>query len=1377
MTTPHDPTRSHSPLDTVIATYLQAVESGKVPDRQELLDRNPSLADPLRAFFSDLDRIDRVAAPLLSATVNEGEGVNPESDVPQNVRYFGDYELLEEIARGGMGVVYKARQVSLNRIVALKMILRGNFATERDVIRFRTEAEAAANLDHPNIVPIYEIGEHEGQQYFSMKLIEGGSLSQLARADAKTEVQRLSEVARAVHYAHRRGILHRDIKPSNILVVAQGTPFVTDFGLAKRLQDTENSLTETGQVLGTPRYMAPEQAAGSKDLSIAADVYSLGVVMYERLTGQTPFTGDNVLTVLRQVRENEPPRLSSIVPGMDRDLETVVLKCLQKEPNRRYESAEKLTEDLEHWLKGEPIEARPVGQTERAWRWCRRNPTVASLTATVAALLVVVATVSTVSAINAKARADSESRARVRAEGAEQDAKLARDGIEQTFAQSLVRPLDPNGDLKNHETLSEPEHVALWELASLQGKPLGLRFLEEATLAPLTSRQLLSRSEPALVAAVGLDPQQRDRAAETLSSKLRDPKTPLAQRAGIALVALELEDKPGPAADLCHEIVEQALKTEPAGEPIDGLIAHLDNNSTSLNPNTGARILESALERKWSGGEISGLATALVTTTGRMAPAEAALISHRAAKVLARTLSQNVDDNQRGVLGNALDTVVTRMDAKAAAGILEAALNTEKVDTSTLVIFGEKLVTVAERLDPVEARHLRDVVARKFATALETEKKGDLTIQLSLAFARLAKRLKPGEDSEIWKTAARMFAAKFAVEKADGIRGNLAWGLGPLAEFLGKDEAARVCLPSADNLAEALKQVRVRDDMAWRSVLRGLGALSIRLAPEQAARTVRLLAATIQREPNSLEENFQSLLYALDSSDAARAARVLVAAIGQEKDPKIRWWLCGGLCLTAERMKEEEVGEVCGIVGKEMAETLTMQGEPNLTYFWDGFAIVTSHLNATLRKQVLRVLNEGFEKNPKLDSIERFKLMRGTLSPAEAVETLIAMLEKETDANIRWRLSYYVADPANHAEPAVADRAARVLAAGLKESLDTQSTYTLAEALKSVAGRMTPGEGSQVLAAALESQIGSESARKKYQLSSSSYTSSPVEDLAAVIQKLANGLSEIAGRLPREEAAKVCGKVARVLATALERDAEDAVIARLAKALATVADRMTPAEASEVCCNAVQVLLQIRSTKPSNYESRGKIDESFSPLFNHLDPKITTTLTHHLAALVLSEVGVRWSGSQGTDMMGNAQPLRDPSTLRSLLTDGKGLTETKFQAWRKGSPGIAVMANAEIGAIVSAVALASEPIPSRLSTQDLVDLLKMPTCLGEGRRVVLDHLGYIHGRRFVNHWDFVRFARENRLDVDLTTPPVRPDPKAIMERMIELLSEAKPAAK
>ena len=298
------------------------------------------------------------------------------------LHYFGDYELLEEIARGGMGIVYKARQLSLNRLVALKMILSGHLATEEEVKRFRSEAAAAASLDYPNIVPIYEIGEHEGRHYFTMRLVEGENLAhQIPRFknDPESAVKLMVTVANAVHHAHQRGILHRDLKPSNILVDSDAQPHVTDFGLAK-LMERDSGLTQSGSAVGTPNYMSPEQAAGKmKQLTTTSDVFSLGAILYQMLTGQPPFHADTPLGTLKKVVEAEPHRPRFLNRRVDRDLETICLKCLEKHPDRRYGSAEALADDLERWLHHEPIQGRPSGAWERTLKWSRRRPAVAAL--------------------------------------------------------------------------------------------------------------------------------------------------------------------------------------------------------------------------------------------------------------------------------------------------------------------------------------------------------------------------------------------------------------------------------------------------------------------------------------------------------------------------------------------------------------------------------------------------------------------------------------------------------------------------------------------------------------------------------------------------------------------------------------------------------------------------------------------------------------------------------------------------------------------------------------------------------------------------------------------------------------------------------------
>jgi ABC-type amino acid transport substrate-binding protein len=310
---------------------------------------------------------------------------------------IGDYELLVEIARGGMGVVYRARQKSLRRLVAVKMILAGHLASPAEVKRFYTEAEAAANLDHPHIVPIYEVGEHQGQHFFSMKLVEGGSLSQhlpRLRQDPRAVAQLMATLAGAVHYAHQHGILHRDLKPANVLLDDQHQPHITDFGLARRVaRDTptpERRLTQTGAIMGTPNYMAPEQAAGKKELTPACDVYSLGAILYELLTGRPPFVADSTLEVLMQVQQSEPIPPRALEPSIPRDLETICLKCLEKEPARRYPTAGALADDLLRFANGQPIQARSPGRLERAWLWCRRNSGLAGLSAVAGGLLIAV---------------------------------------------------------------------------------------------------------------------------------------------------------------------------------------------------------------------------------------------------------------------------------------------------------------------------------------------------------------------------------------------------------------------------------------------------------------------------------------------------------------------------------------------------------------------------------------------------------------------------------------------------------------------------------------------------------------------------------------------------------------------------------------------------------------------------------------------------------------------------------------------------------------------------------------------------------------------------------------------------------------------------
>jgi WD40 repeat protein/predicted Ser/Thr protein kinase len=428
-------------LDEILAAYFQAKAAGQAPDRDRLIAQHPDFAADLAEFFADQNRFQALANPLrmvacaaqgkslttcedsdrttadssrlldpVEATLPQGQtlpdpGVTTDSAATvqptqvedqdlvrgTRIRYIGDYEVKRVLGRGGMGVVYWAKQMSLNRPVALKMIRAGLWADASEVRRFKNEAEAIANLDHPGIVTIHEVGEFQGQQYFSMKLVEGPSLDKVLdnfRASPQKAARLVADIARAVHHAHQRGILHRDLKPSNILLDPHGQPHITDFGLAKRLEGN-SSLSISGSILGTPSYMSPEQASGQHGMvTTATDVYGLGAILYAVLTTKPPFQADSVLDTLQQVRERPPEPPRKVDRHVDRDLETICLKCLDKDPKRRYGSADAVADDLDRFLRGEPILARRASVSERVVKWARRKPAIAAL----AALLLLVAT-------------------------------------------------------------------------------------------------------------------------------------------------------------------------------------------------------------------------------------------------------------------------------------------------------------------------------------------------------------------------------------------------------------------------------------------------------------------------------------------------------------------------------------------------------------------------------------------------------------------------------------------------------------------------------------------------------------------------------------------------------------------------------------------------------------------------------------------------------------------------------------------------------------------------------------------------------------------------------------------------------------------------
>ncbi len=397
-------------VELIYGEFLLREELGEGPTAAEYLERFPQYAPRLRQqleFHQAVERDPSLGAGqtvLAPAEVGSALGTDAAAPAPAASCWpvVRGYEILGKLGRGGMGMVYQAWQRDANRVVALKMVLAGADAGPDALARFRIEIEAVARLHHPYIVPIYEVGEQDGRPYFSMEFAEDGTLAQKLVGiplPFRRAAQVVEMLARAIHYAHERGVLHRDLTPANVLLMADGTPKITDFGLAKILIGGANQ-TQSGAILGTPSYMPPEQAAGkTKEIGPAGDVYGLGAILYELLTGRPPFRAETPLETLRQVLSEEPVPPSRLQSHLPRDLVTICLKCLQKEPHQRYGSARELAEDLQRFLSDKPVGARRTGLPEQAWRWCRRKPAVATLAAAVALLVLAVAVVSSIAAL------------------------------------------------------------------------------------------------------------------------------------------------------------------------------------------------------------------------------------------------------------------------------------------------------------------------------------------------------------------------------------------------------------------------------------------------------------------------------------------------------------------------------------------------------------------------------------------------------------------------------------------------------------------------------------------------------------------------------------------------------------------------------------------------------------------------------------------------------------------------------------------------------------------------------------------------------------------------------------------------------------------
>jgi hypothetical protein len=1247
-------------------------------------------ADEYRARFPDL-----TLASLLADRTATPPGASPgaaadQPDVP-------GYEILGELGRGAMGVVYKARQLHLNRVVALKVIRQGTVAESEELLRFLAEAEAIARLQHPHIVPLFECGRHNGLPYFTLEYVEGGSLASWLKDTPlpPREAARIVEaLARGIHFAHQHGIVHRDLKPGNVLlggaVPADGecepaaltvssegagptwagvVPKITDFGLAKRVE-AGPGLTQTGVIMGTPSYMAPEQARGdNKNVGPGADVYALGAILYECLTGRPPFKGPTSVDILLQVLHEEPVPPTQLQPKTSRDLETICLKCLRKEPHKRYASAAEMAEELRRFQMGEPIIARPVGSVERVVKWVRRRPAAAGLLLALV-LGVVVSTFLAVQAnreaINAKGNADiaaaKEKEAQEKEAEAHEEKKRAIEAQQQTdetLARNLLRPLGHKYNVPGYAPQFPPpndiELKALWELAESPSDRVHQLFLEYALERPATTRQLRNRRELAVHAAVGLDSAKRRRLEEMLLQRLKDETSESEWRADCAQIALEIMRSGRELANVAARPLADVLGKETETAEWTQLANALGAVAGRLEPAEAARLLVDVLAKESNANAIrpvpAPLAEALGAVADRMEPAEATAL----ARLLADAMGRATNSYVRSSLAEALGLVVARLEpAEAArlcaeaARLLTDALAKETIPRPPWRALARSLGAVTARLELAEAARLSAAAARLLTDAMRKETSPAMLYLLAQSLEAVAAQLEPTEAARMSAVAARSLAN--AVGKTTELiaASSLAEALGAVA---GRMEPAEVAA-SARQLAEALgKETNptVRSGLA-----RALEKVAGRLEPTEAAALARRLTEALGEKTYRVERDrlAQALGTAAGRMEPTAAARLLADALANETDDLARLKLGGALGTVAARVESAEAAALA----RQLSDALAKEKD------------------SYTRRQLARALGTVVAQ---LEPAEAARLC------AAAARLLADALAKETNASALSRLAVALEAVAARLEPAEAARlcaaAARLLADALAKETNSAARYELAGALGTVAARLEPAEAARLLVDAL--------AKGKDYFERS---------------LLGRSLGSVAARLEPAEAARLCTAAARLLVDTLSKETDRSKRSSLIGALGSVAGRLEPAEAARLSAAAAQLLADALAQETGPPVGRSGMTRDLMAVATRIEPGVVAP-----RSLLAARAVVGWLSP--SPHMGRAAMLMQ----------------------------------------------AAEPLPCRFTSQQLVDLLKMPTCVGETRAVFLKLLANRYKRPFADVWEFVEWAQKNEPGLDFTSPPRR----------------------
>jgi serine/threonine-protein kinase len=1326
-----EPERSELLRELLALELAYRRDGDEKPTLQEYQLRFSAHPEVVNAAFNELTA-DRPLPETVEAP-NSPSAAGETKSWPQ----VPDYEIEGELGRGAMGVVYRARQVSLNRTVALKMILDQRLADPADVRRFRTEAENIASLDHPHIVPVYEVGEHQGQHYFSMKLMDGASLSASLpgyAADPRKAAQLLAQVARAVHHAHQRGILHRDLKPANILLDKEGSAHVTDFGLAKRIQG-EGGQSLSGAIVGTPAYMAPEQATAQKSLTTAADVYGQGAVLYALLTGGPPFQGANVLEILKQVVEREPTVPRALNPRVDRDLETVCLKCLAKDPARRYPSAEQLAEELERWLQGKPILARPAGRWERAAKWVKRNPVVAGSLAAVVVVLVAGTAVSVGFAVHATHQAEQAVAARIDQENANKELKESRDELETTVVGSWLRPLGLRSG-----PLTDPEIKVLWELAQSRSERLGYRFVQEALSDPVTTRQLSVRAKWALHAAVGLNGKKRARVERLIIEHLTDSKLGPRHRADLAMAATALRDlTPAAAARVGQTFTLAIAKTTDPRELYDlahglaALASFLEARQAARCCAAASMILCQAFGKKaYSYDVYWGLSGSLAAVATHLEPKHAT----QAAATLTQEMAKRVNPQALFYLTEALAAVARRLEledrtkffSQAAAHLTRAM---RKADFNfDLIPLADGLALVAGDFTPQEAakaaatltglmawpgdltalQHLTDALAKVAPRMEPKEAAGALTRgmaetiylpgmqNLARVLAKVAARLDPKEGARFCgQAAATLTRAMDDISEPVQARW-LAHGLVAVAPFMEPVQAAAALTQAMARTTQVIaKSADVRPDVvAQQELALALVRVAERMEPKQAVASLnRAMAKTPHREVLAVLVQ-DGLVPAMARMEPKLAAAKLTQRIAQTTDAVDLACLAQHLAVVASRLEPKDRARFCAQAAAAVIKAMAQVEGPTF--------------NDPIRGFGLPELLAG-----------RLAELAALLEPKEAAAILTQALNARPE--VLPQLAQGLGRVAARMEPKDAAQVAATLSQAIAKRINQPMLKEVSQELVKVLARMEPKDAAQVAAAFIQA---------------GGHPNEPVS--------FPERLAAVAGHLKPADRTRLCSSTSATLIRAMGQTTDPQELLFLSQELAAVAGRLKPEDARRLCAEAGATLTRAMGQTINPTGGLRSLAQGLAAVATGMDPKHATRLCSQAAARLFAAM------AKTNDHIELDQLAQD---LAALLTEANP-SELAPRVTAVVAVFGSVPGSGHSLATPALLGPALKPLPCRLPTVDLVELLKHPTCVGQARRTILDQLENRYRGTFADHWAFVRFAEEQKLGLDFTTPPKRP---------------------